>query len=130
MHHATNLDLKKYFHAAYHALCVGVRMTHGIAQGTVRLAKNIISGVINFHEPNSRNLLIGEQPNPSKLLPPEDRLSRHRKYYFIVLIYLILILLTSQLSLDHIFILFLEHIKNSTGYWRVIVEGLKYIKNG
>ena len=29
-------------------------------------------------KPNSRNLLIGEQPNPSKLLPPEDRLSRHR----------------------------------------------------
>jgi len=29
-------------------------------------------------EPNSRTLLIGEQPNPSKLLPPEDRMSRHR----------------------------------------------------
>ena len=29
-------------------------------------------------KPNSRNLLIGEQPNPSKLLPPEDRMSRHR----------------------------------------------------
>lgn len=29
-------------------------------------------------KPNSRNLLIGEQPNPSKLLPPEDRVSRHR----------------------------------------------------
>lgn len=29
-------------------------------------------------KPNSRNLLIGEQPNPSKLLLPEDRMSRHR----------------------------------------------------
>lgn len=29
-------------------------------------------------KPNSRTLLIGEQPNPSKLLPPEDRMSRHR----------------------------------------------------
>ena len=31
-------------------------------------------------KPNSRNLLIGEQPNPSKILHPEDRLSRHRYY--------------------------------------------------
>ena len=31
-------------------------------------------------KPNSRNLLIGEQPNPSKLFPPEVRLSRHRIY--------------------------------------------------
>ena len=30
-------------------------------------------------KPNSRNLLIGEQPNPSKILHPEDRMSRHRK---------------------------------------------------
>lgn len=29
-------------------------------------------------KPNSRNLLIGEQPNPSKIFPPEVRLSRHR----------------------------------------------------
>ncbi|OSX56119.1 hypothetical protein POSPLADRAFT_1160974, partial [Postia placenta MAD-698-R-SB12] len=34
-------------------------------------------------KPNSRNLLIGEQPNPSKLLPPEDRLSRHRNYSYL-----------------------------------------------
>ena len=32
-------------------------------------------------KPNSRTLLIGEQPNPSKLLPPEDRMSRHRILY-------------------------------------------------
>jgi len=29
-------------------------------------------------KPNSRTLLIGEQPNPSKLLHPGDRMSRHR----------------------------------------------------
>src|ERR1700750_402711 len=29
-------------------------------------------------KPNSRTLLIGEQPNPSKVLRPEDRVSRHR----------------------------------------------------
>jgi hypothetical protein len=29
-------------------------------------------------KPNSRTLLIGEQPNPSKIFPPEDRVSRHR----------------------------------------------------
>ena len=29
-------------------------------------------------KPNSRTLLMGEQPNPSKLLPPEDGMSRHR----------------------------------------------------
>ena len=29
-------------------------------------------------EPSSRNLLIGEQPNPWDLLQPQDRLSRHR----------------------------------------------------
>ena len=29
-------------------------------------------------EPSSRNFLIGEQPNPSDLLQPEDKLSRHR----------------------------------------------------
>lgn len=33
-------------------------------------------------KPNSRTLLIGEQPNPSKLLPPEDRMSRHRNFYY------------------------------------------------
>ena len=27
-------------------------------------------------KPNSRTLLIGEQPNPSKLLPLEERMSR------------------------------------------------------
>jgi len=31
-------------------------------------------------KPNSRTLLIGEQPNPSELLHPEDRMSRHRYY--------------------------------------------------
>lgn len=31
-------------------------------------------------KPNSRTLLIGEQPNPSKILPPEDRMSRHRNF--------------------------------------------------
>jgi hypothetical protein len=30
------------------------------------------------YKPNSRRLLIGEQPNPSKVLLPEDSLSRHR----------------------------------------------------
>ena len=29
-------------------------------------------------KPNSRTLLMGEQPNPSKLHPPEDRMNRHR----------------------------------------------------
>jgi len=29
-------------------------------------------------EPSSRNILIGEQPNPSHLLQQEDMLSRHR----------------------------------------------------
>ncbi|KIJ05741.1 hypothetical protein PAXRUDRAFT_177964, partial [Paxillus rubicundulus Ve08.2h10] len=29
-------------------------------------------------KPNSCNFLIGEQPNPSKVLPLEDKLSRHR----------------------------------------------------
>ena len=29
-------------------------------------------------EPNSRNTLIGEQPNPWDLLQPQDVLSRHR----------------------------------------------------
>ena len=29
-------------------------------------------------KPNSRNLLIGEQPNPSEILHPEEWLSRHR----------------------------------------------------
>ena len=29
-------------------------------------------------EPNSRTLLIGEQPNPWDLLQPQDRMSRHR----------------------------------------------------
>ena len=35
-------------------------------------------------KPNSRTLLIGEQPNPSKLLPPEDRMSRHRIFILII----------------------------------------------
>ena len=29
-------------------------------------------------EPSSRALLIGEQPNPWEVLPPQDRTSRHR----------------------------------------------------
>src|SRR6266496_4568507 len=29
-------------------------------------------------EPSSRNALIGEQPNPWDVLPPQDALSRHR----------------------------------------------------
>jgi len=29
-------------------------------------------------EPSSRNILIGEQPNPWELLHPQDMLSRHR----------------------------------------------------
>ena len=29
-------------------------------------------------KPNSRTLLMDEQSNPSKLLPPEDRMNRHR----------------------------------------------------
>ena len=29
-------------------------------------------------EPNSRNTLIGEQPNPWDLLQPQDVMSRHR----------------------------------------------------
>ena len=29
-------------------------------------------------EPSSRSVLIGEQPNPSDLLQPQDALSRHR----------------------------------------------------
>ena len=29
-------------------------------------------------EPSSRNILIGEQPNPWDLLQPQDMLSRHR----------------------------------------------------
>ena len=34
--------------------------------------------VLRRSEPSSRNLLIGEQPNPWDLLQPQDRLSRHR----------------------------------------------------
>jgi len=33
-------------------------------------------------EPSSRTLLIGEQPNPWKLLHLQDRMSRHRCRYF------------------------------------------------
>ena len=33
---------------------------------------------IRRYKPNSRALLIGEQPNPSKLLLLEERTSRHR----------------------------------------------------
>ena len=29
-------------------------------------------------KPNSRTLLMGEQPNPSKIFPQEDRMNRHR----------------------------------------------------
>ena len=29
-------------------------------------------------EPNSRTILIGEQPNPWELLHPQDMMSRHR----------------------------------------------------
>jgi hypothetical protein len=45
-------------------------------------ANNILLNLIHLRriKPNSRNLLIGEQPNPSKILLPEDRLSRHRIY--------------------------------------------------
>jgi hypothetical protein len=32
----------------------------------------------HFHSPSSRNTLIGEQPNPWKLLRLQDVLSRHR----------------------------------------------------
>ncbi|ELU37847.1 Cw-hydrolase domain-containing protein [Rhizoctonia solani AG-1 IA] len=42
----------------------------------VRLVTKI--STIVKKEPNSRTLLIGEQPNPSKLVHPEDRMSRHR----------------------------------------------------
>ncbi len=34
--------------------------------------------VLRRSEPSSRNLLIGEQPNPWDLLQPQDRVSRHR----------------------------------------------------
>ena len=65
-------------------------------------------------KPNSRTLLIGEQPNPSKLLPPEDRMSRHRINF---------------LNLSVNFRLYLypvyEYIYKASGYWRVVVEGLK-----
>ncbi len=63
-------------------------------------------------KPNSRNLLIGEQPNPSKILHPEDRLSRHRNYSYFFII-----------GLDHIFIQLLEYNRISSGCWRVFVEG-------
>jgi hypothetical protein len=35
-------------------------------------------------KPISRTLLIGEQPNPSKLFHPEDRMKRHRKNLLII----------------------------------------------
>ena len=33
-------------------------------------------------EPSSRTVLMGEQPNPSRLLQQEDTVSRHRCYVF------------------------------------------------
>ena len=33
---------------------------------------------VYLHKPKSRTLLMGEQPNPSKLVPLEDRMIRHR----------------------------------------------------
>eukprot|EP01034_Spumella_vulgaris_P035317 gene35317-43544_t len=32
-------------------------------------------------EPSSRTALMGEQPNPWDVLPPQDAMSRHRKCY-------------------------------------------------
>src|SRR4030042_2781647 len=34
--------------------------------------------VLRRSEPSSRTALIGEQPNPCDLLPPQDAMSRHR----------------------------------------------------
>jgi hypothetical protein len=31
-------------------------------------------------EPSSRTALMGEQPNPWDVLPPQDAMSRHRNY--------------------------------------------------
>ena len=42
------------------------------------LRQLIYSTVLRRSEPSSRTLLIGEQPNPWDVLPPQDRMSRHR----------------------------------------------------
>ena len=38
----------------------------------------ILESIPERFEPSSRNILIGEQPNPWDLLQPQDMLSRHR----------------------------------------------------
>ena len=51
---------------------------------TITLKKRILffkdrdQTVLQRSEPSSCNFLIGEHPNPSKLLHLEDKLSRHR----------------------------------------------------
>ena len=43
-----------------------------------RLFNPRITSCSERSEPSSRNFLIGEQPNPWKLLHLQDKLSRHR----------------------------------------------------
>ena len=43
-----------------------------------RLLQIGVRTVSRRSEPSSRTLLIGEQPNPWDVLPPQDRVSRHR----------------------------------------------------
>ena len=81
--------------------------------------------IIVVIKPNSRTLLIGEQPNPSKLFHPEDRMKRHR---------IILILTKKHLNnyknfcssdkyLDYIIIRYKNTYYIYSGCWRLVFEG-------
>ena len=54
--------------------------THQISQHTAEFndSSTTWSTVSRRSEPSSRNALIGEQPNPWDVLPPQDASSRHR----------------------------------------------------
>ncbi len=75
---------------SYPALLLAEQLVHQrlVLSGPLVLGKNLLKNqrlqqigdqpVLRRFEPSSRNLLIGEQPNPWDLLQPQDRLSRHR----------------------------------------------------
>ena len=83
-------------------------------------ATDRVQPVLRRFEPSSRTFFIGEQPNPWEVLPPQDKMSRHRcrsgsydvKNYKHTGTYIVSLL---PKSIDYAFILLraLEFVRNS-----------------
>ena len=59
-------------------MLTGPLVLHAHSHNFQTLTEDRSQTVLQRSEPNSRTTLMGEQPNPSKLVHLEDVMSRHR----------------------------------------------------